>query len=242
MNITKEQYKSALNADGVLKDDNAELLSFLFYSPQCEATAPEITEALGRGHQAGPANAKLGNLGKRIANYLSIDMPDRESKSPGWWQLIAHGEDRSEGFTWVLKTELAEALIELGLLDEDDERLYPELVSAEIELKEGAQKTVRVNDYERNPLARRQCIEHYGAKCVVCDLDFNDKYGEIGAGFIHVHHLVELAEIGEEYTVNAITDLRPVCPNCHAMIHRRKPGYSIEEMREIIEQAQNKRL
>ena len=77
MNITKEQYKSALNADGVLKNDNAELLKFIFYSPQCEATAPQITEALGLERQAGPANSKLGNLGKRIAKHLSIDMPDR---------------------------------------------------------------------------------------------------------------------------------------------------------------------
>ena len=173
MNITKEQYKRALTADGVLKDDNVDLLSFLFYSPQCEATAPQISEALGLGHQTGPANSKLGNLGKRIAKHLSIDMPDRENKSPGWWQLIAHGEDKPEGFTWSLKSELAEALSELGLLDEED-RIFPELVPVEIELKEGASKTVRVNVYERNPIARKICINHYGANCIVCGFDFNE--------------------------------------------------------------------
>jgi len=238
MKLTKEQYKSALSSDGVLKDDNIELLSFLFYSPQCEATAPQITSALGLGDKAGPANAKLGNLGKRIAKYLSIDMPERENNSPGWWKIIAYGEQKPEGFTWLLRPELAEALIELGLLDEE-EKIFPEIVPADIQLKEGTSKSVRVNIYERNPVARKLCINHYGAQCVVCGFDFEEEYGVVGAGFIHVHHLIELAEIGEEYKVNPVTDLRPVCPNCHAMIHRQKPAYTIDELRVLISAAHN---
>jgi hypothetical protein len=36
-----------------------------------------------------------------------------------------------------------------------------------------------------------------------------------------------------------INDLIPVCPNCHAMIHRRKPAaYSIEEVKEFVAQAE----
>jgi predicted HNH restriction endonuclease len=40
-----------------------------------------------------------------------------------------------------------------------------------------------------------------------------------------------LSEIGGEYIVDPVADLRPVCPNCHAVLHRRIPAYSIEEVR-----------
>ncbi len=36
----------------------------------------------------------------------------------------------------------------------------------------------------------------------------------MGEGFIHVHHLKPLSEVGYEYRVDPIRDLRPVCPNC----------------------------
>ena len=62
-------------------------------------------------------------------------------------------------------------------------------------------------------------------------------YGEIGKDFIHVHHLIPLNEIGKEYIVDYKNDLIPVCPNCHAMLHREIDGkrYSWQELREKIE-------
>jgi 5-methylcytosine-specific restriction protein A len=69
----------------------------------------------------------------------------------------------------------------------------------------------------------------------VCGLDFGERYGALGEGFIHVHHLTELASIGREYEVDPVRDLRPVCPNCHAMLHRTDPALSPEELRAILE-------
>jgi len=234
MELSKEQYKNALKADGVLKDDNLELLNFLFYSTLCEATAPQITAALGYGNQPGPANAILGNLGKRIAKQLGIELPERQNNSPGWWQLIAHGEQRTEGFVWRLREELIDALIELDLIDDFAEEMFPETVSGGYEYEEGSVKTVNVNYYERNPVARKLCIDHYGCSCVVCGFDFLEKYGNLGQDFIHVHHLLEISTIGKKYKVSPIKDLRPVCPNCHSMLHKKRPAYSIEELSEII--------
>jgi 5-methylcytosine-specific restriction protein A len=98
-------------------------------------------------------------------------------------------------------------------------------------LFEGSYKEIRVNSYERSEIARRKCIDHYGAKCCVCEFDFA-MYGDIGVGYIHVHHLVLLSQIKAEYEVDPIKDLRPVCPNCHAMIHRRYPEpFSIQEIK-----------
>lgn len=87
---------------------------------------------------------------------------------------------------------------------------------------------------ERDAIARLRCIEHYGTECVVCGFDFGKKFGDIGDGFIHVHHLKPISEQPEAYEVDPIRDLRPICPNCHAMLHRRSPPYSIEELSEII--------
>ena len=65
-------------------------------------------------------------------------------------------------------------------------------------------------------------------------MSFEDKYGEIGTGFIHIHHIVPISEIGKEYEINYKTDLVPVCPNCHAMLHRKVNDrtLTIEELKE----------
>ena len=98
---------------------------------------------------------------------------------------------------------------------------------------EGDVQKALVNKYERNPVARRECIEIFGYKCQVCGMDFEKKYGSIGQGYIHVHHIVPLSKIGKGYHVNPKTDLVPVCANCHAMLHRKVGGkiLTIEELK-----------
>jgi len=105
-------------------------------------------------------------------------------------------------------------------------------------LWEGARRQVWVNAVERNSQARQQCLAHYGARCSVCGFDFGQVYGVHGAGYMHVHHLRPLATTTARYQVDPVQDLRPVCPNCHAMIHR-YPGEpcSIEALQEIMAQA-----
>lgn len=110
-----------------------------------------------------------------------------------------------------------------------EEKFANEIVEPNmIKLTEGSVKQIIVNAYERNPRARAKCIAHYGSVCNCCGFDFLKAYGEIGQDFIHVHHLRLISDIGQEYRINPIDDLRPVCPNCHAMIHRRNPPFSLE--------------
>lgn len=93
-----------------------------------------------------------------------------------------------------------------------------------------------VNSYERNSVVRKKCIDIYGTNCFICSFNFKEKYGELAKDFIHVHHLRTLSEIKEEYEVDPMNDLRPVCPNCHAVIHLKKPALSIQEVKDIIYQ------
>ena len=116
----------------------------------------------------------------------------------------------------------------------DSDIHIPEEIPDGTQLSEGATKTIKVNVYERNPTARLLCIKHYGAKCHICKFDFQKTYGDLGKGYIHVHHIKPLAEIKASYRVNPVEDFRPVCPNCHAMIHRTIPPAKCEDIREIL--------
>lgn len=97
---------------------------------------------------------------------------------------------------------------------------------------EGALSRVEVNRYERDPRARKACLHHWGYRCAVCKFSFEDRYGPLGQDFIHVHHLRELSKVSAGYRVDPVNDMRPLCPNCHAMIHRATgPALSIDELR-----------
>lgn len=115
-----------------------------------------------------------------------------------------------------------------------EQTIYADEVDDNVEYAEGKTKRILVNSYERNVIARKKCIEHFGVICQVCGFDFEKKYGEIGKEFIHVHHKVDISTIGDEYSVDPINDLIPVCPNCHSMLHKKKPAYLIEELKQIM--------
>lgn len=103
------------------------------------------------------------------------------------------------------------------------------------EFSEGALRRVTVNAYERDPAARAACITRHGARCAVCGMSFEERYGSIGRGFIHVHHKKPLALRRRKYRPRASTDLVPVCPNCHAMLHTQSPPLGIDELRDVIQ-------
>lgn len=114
-----------------------------------------------------------------------------------------------------------------------DQVIAEEIVSPEL-YQEGAKHSIFVNAYERNSQAREACIEHFGPQCSVCGFKFQDHYGDMFKDYIHVHHLLPLSQIGEKYTLNPIEDLRPICPNCHAIIHKKNPPYTIDEVKRFI--------
>ena len=117
----------------------------------------------------------------------------------------------------------------------------PEEISEDEVFYEGTGKQISVNAYERNQGARDKCLKRYGFRCAVCKQCMSETYGTAADKLIHVHHLKPLSEIEEGYEVNPFVDLRPVCPNCHAVIHRRKPPYTIEEVKGFLEKGRQNR-
>ncbi|KAA8754043.1 hypothetical protein FE296_12095 [Paenibacillus sp. UASWS1643] len=102
---------------------------------------------------------------------------------------------------------------------------------------EGSLSRIEVNKYERNLINRQACLLIHGTDCIICKFSFESRYGSIGKDFIHVHHTTPVSVLGENYRVDPAKDLVPVCPNCHAMLHKRNPPYSVDELIRIIEES-----
>jgi 5-methylcytosine-specific restriction protein A len=116
----------------------------------------------------------------------------------------------------------------------EGDNYFPEEIGAGNEIYEGHKKTVTVNKFERSKTARDECVKYFGCKCSICGFNFEKVYGEVGKDYIHVHHIRPIHEIGKEYKINYKDDLIPVCPNCHAMLHKKVNGetLSIELLKE----------
>ena len=122
---------------------------------------------------------------------------------------------------------------------------YPDEADTENKsFPEGAKQTVQVNRYERNPVARAKCLEIHGTRCEICKMSFAETYGIFAKDFIHVHHITPLHQISESYEVNPETDLIPVCPNCHAMLHRQENGIpmTVERLKLLYEVSRSSKI
>jgi 5-methylcytosine-specific restriction protein A len=142
----------------------------------------------------------------------------------------------SQGSGKTIKEEIAHELDKLWLsrVEIKDFSTADEINDSDIStLSEGGIKKINVNAYERNAEARRKCLEKWGYACTVCNFHFELRYGSIGRKYIHVHHLQPLSSVKTSHDVEPIKDLRPVCPNCHAMLHSQNPPLSIEELQDI---------
>ena len=146
----------------------------------------------------------------RVRTYLSEEIAD-------YLKMAASGTDA---------TDHVSILTENALPEEISEAAY----------REGRGVKIAVNRYERDPSARSACLEHFGRVCQICGVDLSAVYGTIAAGLVHVHHLRPLANVKGEYEVRPKEDLIPVCPNCHAVIHRHDPPLTPEEVRAMIVQ------
>jgi hypothetical protein len=191
-------------------------------------SAPDLTSRLGLRHFV-VVNGALGRLGRDVRARLSSHPDGFEDGEYQWWTVLATAEKHDLGWVWSLRPEVQAAAELLGWLQSHDLPL-PEEAGAGSAKSEGAVRTIVVNRYERDPDLRAACIAKYGARCFVCSADMGSRYGDYASGFIHVHHLTPLSEMGGEANVDPVHDLRPLCPNCHSVVHLRTPPFSMDEM------------
>ena len=180
---------------------------------------------------------------------ISFDGVKGDATNPSLWpinwnsmslvatkKLIAPFPDKTHietAFPFTLTTMAA--LLALLPMEETDLPGQEELQELANPEAEGSKYQITLNRYERSGLNRSLCLFVHGHKCAVCGLDFEEQYGELGKGYIQVHHVVPVSQLGPDYKINPSEDLVPVCPNCHAMLHRRNPPLTVEELKEILE-------
>lgn len=234
--LTKTQWIEILLNRELTIELDLSILQALYAFEGHKAYASQIGVILGYKGKSphGPLNLEIGRYAKRIAKYYDIEFTERSNRKYKFWDLFFNGWGDGKYFVWQMKPDLVEALKKSELTGEL--QFADELpIDALEELTEGIKRTVIINSYERNPKARQLCVEYWGFSCSVCEIDFEKLYGEIGKGFIHVHHLIPVSQIGKLYQINPIKDLRPVCPNCHSMLHKQNPPLKIEELKNMID-------
>ncbi|HEX4302348.1 MAG TPA: DUF3578 domain-containing protein [Rhizomicrobium sp.] len=89
---------------------------------------------------------------------------------------------------------------------------------------------------ERNPRVADQVKFYLGTSCQVCSLNFSEKYGELGEGYIEAHHLRPLSTLEEGVAVHLdpARDFAVLCSNCHRMAHRLDDPSDIVYLRTLI--------
>ena len=99
--------------------------------------------------------------------------PPFEVTALPWFVALLKEQNKfSYGFNPIRSENI---IVELSKLLEQyggESVLEPDEVALPTQFFEGATHQVSINRYERNPIARQKCIEHYGCHCSVCDFDF----------------------------------------------------------------------
>lgn len=99
---------------------------------------------------------------------------------------------------------------------------------------------------KRSAKLRDAAIQYYTENgkivCSACGFDFSEVYGEYGEGYIQIHHEKPIFQYSNEgfasYISEAVKGVKPLCPNCHCMIHKnRNAPISVDELKAIIEKA-----
>lgn len=234
--LTKKQWIEILLNPEITKEIDLAIFQTIYSFDGHKAYASQVGTLLGYKGKSphAPLNSEISLYAKRIAKRYDIEFTKRNSQKYKFWDLFFNGWDEGRYFIWEIKHPLVEALKETQLTEE---QLHPEEIKIEGStghFSEGLKKSIIVNTYERNSRARYSCIKRWGTKCIACGFDFESIYGTLGKGYIHVHHLVPISKIGKSYEVDPVNDLRPICPNCHAMVHMSNPPLSISELQEII--------
>lgn len=233
---TTEQYQDTIA--NKLSNRQIEILQVLYHFPNSSATAIQLAEALNYKSFHG-ANRQIGALGEAFYKNSGVEPPTYIG-GEGFAYFYFIGEYK-KNIGWIMWAELKKALENLNLVTGDiSQNIYTDRLPTEIMpfeekrfYEEGKATEVFVNRYERNQKARLECIKHYGNTCQGCGFDFETYYGTTVKVSIQVHHIVGLAEIGKTYKVNPITDLIPLCPNCHSVVHSTKPALTIEALRKL---------
>lgn len=236
LEISIDQWERILTDKEITFDSDLDVLKLIYEGKNHEASSSEIAARLRKRHYA-QINLQISKFSKRVIRKTKVQPPLREDGTTRWWHVpfLGYYDNVAKRFPWIMRPELTIAF-ESVCTNRNADVFYPGEIGIQDAnyFMEGSIQPLFINRYERNREARNACISHYGSKCIICGFDFEKMYGAIGNDKVHVHHLIPLSEIQKEYKVDPKKDLRPVCPNCHLIIHSKKVPFTIDEVKTMI--------
>lgn len=207
----------------------------------CAFSSESGTVFLYVTHAKSP-NIRLDFLWKKdleLAKWKLKGFDPKLKKKIGKWQ---------ENLPFSIKLSKAEHVVPIALFLSNESYIQSQRVHKEVadfdqpiepisqyfKYTEGEVQQKLLKIYKRNVHARAKCIEIHGAKCFICGFDFGKRFGDQFKHTIHVHHKNPISIYDVEHDVDPENDLVPVCPNCHSVIHKTDPPYTIEDVAEMI--------
>lgn len=155
-------------------------------------------------------------------------------------QITAKGRERLQLYEETLEPLRDHALPDVGPIVRQVDKNKKLTVLDERIIREGDLKQ-RTSEYrERSVALRNAAIDKYSENgrlnCSACGFDFSKAYPGIGEGRIHIHHLRPVSFMsGEAMKLSeALENVRPLCANCHLIVHTKRPPMAIEELRAIL--------
>jgi len=177
-------------------------------------------------------NGEFGKLGHHVYERLRWHPEGWQPPDFEWCSVLVHFDWSDHGWIWTARKEFVYALNGIFMHEVETGTTDPETFS------EGRSTQRKITIFERSRSARKACLKEFGARCFICQFDFGKKYGSRFAGNIHVHHLNPISWRTAMYELDPKRDLRPVCPNCHYVLHLKDPPYTVKQVQHFFRNSQ----
>ena len=178
-----------------------------------------------------------------MAAYTVLDAEGRYALTPDGENYLKENEEQiaylfSNSFTY------GDVIAAVESIQSTQGKKRRVIVYSEDEMaSEGAASARETIVKQRSQRLRAAAIQYYRQPdgrlyCAVCGFCFADHYEDIGRDYIEIHHENPVYQYSDEgfdtYIADAVVKMKPLCANCHRMIHRdRKHPLTVEELREL---------
>ena len=150
------------------------------------------------------------------------------------WGDFAYDAQRLARTAEAIKANLEVAADDEGQFDGIEEAEEGRILTRAHLVRERSRKLVEAK--------KAASLKASGAlRCEACGFEFGQAYGERGRGFIEVHHAVPVYQLSPGVKTR-LSDLHLLCPNCHRMVHAKRPWLTLEQLKECISGEKRARL
>lgn len=152
--------------------------------------------------------------------------------------ITEHGkkylQDHGDDYAFIISSGFSEAERKEAI-----DRDFRDLIVEEGFAMAVPAKQKRKRSRKLTELARQHFTKNDMIRCSGCQFSFNEFYGETARNYIEIHHLKPIYTYTEEDIVKslsqALTNLAPLCANCHRMMHREASNVlGLDELRGLI--------